>query len=158
MPLPNYRLDESHVVVEIEEVVDLDNESVIEQELTRLLPCCGPSTLIVDLRTPLLTPRALGVLLRVRGLAQERGVSVAVVAGHERAREVLSAAGLNRVLRVSLTLQGAESRGRGCRSAPGATPRERQLIRRSVPSEVVRSPGRAVGPYADTSLPRIPKG
>ncbi|MEW1630995.1 anti-sigma factor antagonist [Streptomyces sp. NPDC089173] len=159
MPLLSYRLDESHLVVELCNVVDPDNESAIEQELLTLLPCCGPSTVIVDVVTPLLTPRALGVLLRVRGDAEQRGVSIAVVARYETAREALSAAALNRVLRVAHTLQGAELRSRGCR--PGAVAPRRgglleRLERRVTSSDPVPLTARAVGPYADTSLPRFP--
>ncbi|MFJ7329890.1 STAS domain-containing protein [Streptomyces cyaneofuscatus] len=159
MSLLSYRLDESHVVVELWEVVDHDNESTIEQELSRLLPCCGPSAVIVDVLTPLLTPRALGVLLRVRGAAEQRGVSIAVVARHETTREVLSAAGLNRVLRVAFSLQGAGLRNRGCGPGAGASraarARERPERRNAWP-DIARRPGKAVGPYTATSLPRFP--
>ncbi|MFD8064116.1 STAS domain-containing protein [Streptomyces cyaneofuscatus] len=159
MPLLSYRLDESHLVVELRDVVDHDNEAAIEQELLTLVPCCGPSTVIVDIVTPLLTPRALGVLLRVRADAEQRGVSIAVVARYETAREVLGAASLNRVLRVAYSLQGAELRSRGCR--PGASaPRREGLLewleRRITPSDPAPPPARAVGPYADTSVPRVP--
>ncbi|MEW2070974.1 STAS domain-containing protein [Streptomyces sp. NPDC007346] len=163
MPLLSYHLDESHLVVEVCQVVDLDNESAIEHELLTLLPCCGPSTLIVDVLTPLLTPRALGVLLRVRAEAEQRGVSIAVVARYETAREVLSAAALNRVLRVAFSLQGAELRSRGCRPGTDAprkgSLRERleRLERRITPSDPAPHTSRAVGPYADTSLPRFPR-
>lgn len=160
MSFLSYRLDESHLVVELCEVVDLDNESAIEQEFLTLLPCCGPSTVIVDVLTPLLTPRALGVLLRVRGEAEQRGVSIAVVARYETAREVLSAAALNRVLRVASSLQGAELRSRGCRPG-GDTPRRGRLRERSgqriAPPDPAPPTTRAVGPYADTSLPRFPR-
>lgn len=186
MPLLSYRLDESHLVVELCEVVDLDNESTVEQDLVRLLPCCGPHTMIVDVMTPLLTPRGLGVLLRVRGQARERGVSLAVVARYDTAREVLSAAGLDRTLRVAFTLQGAEFRSRGCRPGPeAAQPRtaksgaaqpktakpgaaEKETVRqaaagkespwgrRRTPAVPGRSSTRAVGPYSDTSAPRLP--
>ncbi|PVD01820.1 sulfate transporter [Streptomyces sp. CS090A] len=159
MPLLSYRLDESHLVVELCDVVDLDNEATIERELLTLLPCCGPSMIIVDVVTPLLTPRALGVLLRVRGDAEQRGVSIAVVARYETTREVLSAASLNRVLRVAYSLPGAELRSRGCR--PGAeAPRKEglreRLERRITPSDPAPPTARAVGPYADTSVPRFP--
>ncbi|MCX4650845.1 STAS domain-containing protein [Streptomyces microflavus] len=160
MSLLSYRLDESHLVVELCEVVDLDNGPAIEQELLALLPCCGPATVIVDVLTPLLTPQALGVLLRVRSEAEQRAVSIAVVARHEATREVLSAAALNRVLSVAFSLQGAELRSRRCR--PGAdAPRGRRLRerleRRIAPSDPAPRPARAVGPYADTSLPRFPR-
>lgn len=159
MSLLSYRLDESHVVVELWEVVDPDNESTIERELSRLLPCCGPSTVIVDVLTPLLTPRALGVLLRVRGDAEQRGVSIAVVARHETTREVLSAAGLNRLLRVAFSLPGAELRSRGCGPAADAPRREKSRERperRIGLPDIARRPRKAVGPYSDTSLPRFP--
>ncbi|MBT2425900.1 sulfate transporter [Streptomyces sp. CB00316] len=159
MSLLSYRLDESHVVVELWEVVDLDSEATIEQELSRLLPCCGPNTVIVDVLTPLLTPRALGVLLRVRAVAQQRGVSIAVVARHETTREVLSAAGLNRVLRVAFSLQGAELRSRGCGPGADASRKEEareRAARRIALAETARRPRKAVGPYTDTSLPRFP--
>ncbi|MGW4255893.1 STAS domain-containing protein, partial [Streptomyces californicus] len=97
MFLLSYHLDSAHLVVELGETVDLDNEAAVEREILRLLPCCGPRAVIVDLRTPLLTPRALGVLLRVRSQAEERGVMLAVAAGQDTARETLRAAGLDRV-------------------------------------------------------------
>ncbi|MFE7138708.1 anti-sigma factor antagonist [Streptomyces sp. NPDC057644] len=155
MFLLSYHLDATHLVVELGETIDLDNESAIEREIIRLLPCCGPRALIVDIRTPLLTPRALGLLLRVRGLSEERGVSMAVVAGYDTAREVLSAAGLHRVLRVASTLPGAELRSRGCRPAPEAARNGKPGERRSAlpAARAARGP---LGPYADTSRPRFP--
>ncbi|MFD5973492.1 MULTISPECIES: STAS domain-containing protein [Streptomyces] len=164
MVLLSYHLDDAHLVVELSDAVDLDNEAAIERELLRLMPGCGPSTLIVDVVTPLLTARALGVLLRVRADAEQRGVSMAVVARFETAREVLSAAALNRILRVAHSLAGAELRSRGC--LPGAgTPEEddrtsglrRRLWRGTRTADGPAAPGaRAVGPYAATSLPRLP--
>ncbi|WP_426500862.1 STAS domain-containing protein [Streptomyces sp. D54] len=153
--LLSYHLDATHLVVELGEVVDLDNEAAIEREIVRLLPCCGPRTIIVDLHTPLLTARALGLLLRVRGQAEERGVSMAVVAGYDKAREVLSAAGLLRVLRVAPTLPGAEFRNRGCRPEREASRKGKPGDRRSAPpaAGVAQRP---LGPYADTSRPRFP--
>ncbi|MBT3077828.1 STAS domain-containing protein [Streptomyces bacillaris] len=164
MVLLSYHLDDAHLVVELSDAVDLDNEAAIERELLRLMPCCGPSTLIVDVVTPLLTARALGVLLRVRADAGQRGVSMAVVARFETAREVLGAAALNRILRVAHTLAGAELRSRGC--LPGAEAPEkdsptgglRDRLRRRIRTADGAGPGgRAVGPHAATSLPRLPK-
>ncbi|MFH9298684.1 STAS domain-containing protein [Streptomyces sp. NPDC017520] len=155
MFLLSYHLDAAHLVVEVGAVVDLDNEATIEREIVRLLPCCGPRSLIVDLRTPLLTPRALGLLLRVRGRAGERGVSMAVVAGCATAREVLSAAGLLRVLRVAPTLQGAEARSRGCRWEP-ESPRDGKRGDRHGEASSGKHPEGPIGPYADTSRPRFP--
>ncbi|PVC85667.1 STAS domain-containing protein [Streptomyces sp. CS014] len=155
MFLLSYHLDAAHLVVELGDVVDLDNEAEIEREIVRLLPCCGPRAVIVDIRTPLLTPRALGVLLRVRGQAEERGISMAVVAGYDKAREILSAAGLHRVLRVAATLPGAELRSRGCRPEPETSRNTKAGGRRSTPPSAGTSP-RPLGPYADTSRPRIP--
>ncbi|MEU3207034.1 hypothetical protein ABZ702_24820, partial [Streptomyces cyaneofuscatus] len=43
--------------------------------------------------------RALGVLLRLRGDAEQRGVSIAVVARYETTREVPSATRVRRLLR-----------------------------------------------------------
>ncbi|MEI7031744.1 STAS domain-containing protein [Streptomyces pratensis] len=153
MPLLSYRLDESHLVVEVCEVVDLDNEAAVERDLLRLLPCCGPHTVIVDVLTPLLTPRSLGLLLRVRGRAEERGVVLAVVARYGTAREVLRAAGLDRVLRVAATLPGAELRGRGCRPGTGSLP----LRERTAQTASGHSPLRTVGPSSDASRPRMPE-
>ncbi|MGW8487714.1 anti-sigma factor antagonist [Streptomyces sp. NPDC055886] len=155
MFLLSYHLDATHLVVELGETIDLDNESEVEREIIRLLPCCGPRALIVDIRTPLLTPRALGLLLRVRGLAEERGASMAVVAGHDTAREVLSAAGLHRVLRVASTLPGAELRSRGCRPGPEA-PRNGKPGERRSALPAARAARGPLGPYADTSRPRFP--
>ncbi|MFJ1594823.1 anti-sigma factor antagonist [Kitasatospora albolonga] len=163
MVLLSYHLDDVHLVVELSDAVDPDNEAAIERELLRLMPCCGPSTLIVDVVTPLLTARALGVLLRVRADAEQRGVSLAVVARFQTAREVLSAAALNRILRVAHTLAGAELRSRGC--LPGAEAPEEtrpdslreRLKRRSQGADGAGPGARAVGPYAATSLPRLPR-
>ncbi|MFD4025015.1 STAS domain-containing protein [Streptomyces sp. NPDC058576] len=155
MFLLSYHLDAAHLVVELGETVDLDNESAIEREIVRLLPCCGPRAVIVDIRTPLLTPRALGLLLRVRGQAEERGISMAVVAGYDTARETLSAAGLHRVLRIASTLRGAEMRSRGCRPEPEASRNAKQGDRRSALPSTGAS-HRPLGPYADTSRPRFP--
>ncbi|MGW1234618.1 STAS domain-containing protein [Streptomyces californicus] len=154
MFLLSYHLDSAHLVVELGETVDLDNEAAVEREILRLLPCCGPRAVIVDLRTPLLTPRALGVLLRVRSQAEERGVMLAVAAGQDTARETLRAAGLDRVLRVASTLQGAELRSRGCRPSADGERAGTSDGRRSAPPPP-RTPG-PLGPYADTSRPRVP--
>ncbi|WYB29424.1 hypothetical protein V6574_02830 [Streptomyces sp. SM1P] len=82
---------------------------------------------------------------------------MAVVAGHEKAREILSAAGLHRVLRVAATLPGAELRSRGCRPEPEASRNARPGARRGAPSSAGAGPSpRPLGPYADTSRPRIP--
>ncbi|MBW3709030.1 anti-sigma factor antagonist [Streptomyces griseus] len=153
--LLSYHLDAAHLVVELGEVVDLDNEAAIEREIVRLLPCCGPRAIIVDLHTPLLTPRALGLLLRVRGQAADRGVSMAVVAGYETAREVLSAPGLPRTLRVAPTLPAAEFRNRGCRPERETTRKGEPGDRRSAPP-ADGAARRVLGPYADTSRPRFP--
>ncbi|MFJ6444286.1 STAS domain-containing protein [Streptomyces sp. NPDC091649] len=155
MFLLSYHLDAAHLVVELGETVDLDNETAIEREITRLLPCCGPHAVIVHVRTPLLTPRALGLLLRVRDRSWERGVSLAVVAGHETARQVLGAAGLNRVLRVASTLPGAESRSRGCRPETEASRSRNPGDRQRAPLSA-RAPRGPLGPYSDASRPRFP--
>ncbi|CAH9419239.1 hypothetical protein SGL43_06294 [Streptomyces globisporus] len=156
MFLLSYHLDAAHLVVELGEVVDLDNEAAIEREIVRLLPCCGPRAIIVNIKTPLLTPRALGVLLRVRGQAGERGISMAVVARHDNASEILSAAGLLRVLRVAATLPGAELRSRGCRPEPEASRNAGPGGRCGAPPSAGPL-SRPLGPYADTSRPRIPR-
>ncbi|MFH9397261.1 STAS domain-containing protein [Streptomyces sp. NPDC017413] len=155
MFLLSYHLDAAHLVVELGAVVDLDNEARIEREILRLLPCCGPRALVVDLRTPVLTPRALGLLLRVRGRSEERGVPMVVVAGYDTGREALSAAGLHRVLRVAPTLQGAVSRSRGCRPESEASPGGTRDDRPGAASSG-RSAEGPIGPYADTSRPRYP--
>ncbi|WP_256726197.1 hypothetical protein [Streptomyces sp. MNU77] len=72
---------------------------------------------------------------------------MAVVAGYDKAREVLSVAGLHRVLRVAPTLPGAELRNRGCRPEHGAS-------RNGNPA--AGAARRPLGPYADTSRPRFP--
>ncbi len=56
MVLLSYHLDDAHLVVELSDAVDLDNEAAIERELLRLMPGCGPSTLIVDVVTPCSPP------------------------------------------------------------------------------------------------------
>ncbi len=80
---------------------------------------------------------------------------MAVVAGYDRAREILGAAGLHRVLRVAATLPGAELRGRGCRPEREASRNARHGGRRGAQASAGPSL-RLLGPYADTSRPRIP--
>ncbi|MEV1048274.1 anti-sigma factor antagonist [Streptomyces sp. NPDC049916] len=158
MFLLSYQLDDAHLVVELDEVVDLDNEAAVERELVRLLPCCGPRAVIVDIITPLLTARALGLLLRVRGHAGDRGVPMAAVARHAVARTVLSGAGLDRVLRVARSLPGAELRARGCRPRARTGEASGRQEGPGVPPLPVRPSGRVSGPHAPTSLPRYPRG
>ncbi|MFD0425731.1 hypothetical protein [Streptomyces parvus] len=80
---------------------------------------------------------------------------MAVVAGYDKAREVLGVAGLHRVLRVAATLPGAELRSRGCRPEPEASRNAGRGGRRSAPPAAGAS-ARPLGPYADTSRPRFP--
>ncbi|WP_299538663.1 STAS domain-containing protein [uncultured Streptomyces sp.] len=113
MPLFSYRLDASRTVVELCDPVDLEDVTSTERALLAALPPRAPGALVVDVRTPLLTPLALGVLLRVRRRGEETGVPLAVVARHRTARTVLEVAGLERVLRVAHTLDAAERWTRG---------------------------------------------
>ncbi|CAM5703578.1 hypothetical protein SBADM41S_05498 [Streptomyces badius] len=148
MFLLSYHLDAAHLVVELGEVVDLDNEAAIEREIVRLLPCCGPRAIIVDIRTPLLTPRALGLLLRVRGQAEERGVSMAVVAGYDKAREV-------RAPRGSTVCCGspAPSRARSCAAVVLRSRRRRGTRSRAAAAVRRRPPGPRRGRSARTPTP-----
>ncbi|MFH9613523.1 anti-sigma factor antagonist [Streptomyces pratensis] len=157
MPLLSYRLDASRLVVELREAVDLENEALAERELRRLLPCCGPGAFIVDVRTPLLTASALRVLLRMRRRAGLRGVSLLVVARCATARAVLDGSGLKNALGVTYTIEEAEFRSRECLP----TARERRIPAqrrwRARGLSAAERPPRPVGPYADTSLPRLPR-
>lgn len=109
-------LNPSRPVAELHDVVDLDNAPLVERELRQLVPPRGPGAVIVGPHTPIVTSTALRLLLRTRRHAEERGVSLVVVAGGATARRVFGIARLSPVLCVRATLTGARSVTRSCRA------------------------------------------
>ncbi|MGC5343009.1 STAS domain-containing protein [Streptomyces sp. DT24] len=140
MSCTSYLLSDHHLVAELHDVIDIDNEAAVERELRRLLPDAGgPHVLIVDIHTPIVTATALNVLLRLRRTAEERGIVLCVTARCSAARRVFGIVRARRVLRVAATLPGAVAMSRGCGVAPryaeGADPPPlRGLPQRGAPS------------------------
>ncbi|MFD7517377.1 STAS domain-containing protein [Streptomyces niveus] len=136
-------------------VMDPGNELLVEQELRRLLPCCGPRTVVVDMYASLVTSSTLRVLLRVRRQAREQGVTLMVVARHPLAREVFRAQGLSRALHVRATLPGTDTSLLPCHAAqaPARPWRKRLSALRDRPA------GKPSAPFSDACRsPHLPEG
>jgi anti-anti-sigma factor len=101
-------------VLELHDVVDIDNQAVLEKELRLMLPGCGPRSVVIDIRTRLVTAAALHMLLRLWRTAQARGISLGVAARHPAARRIFRITGLSRTLRVAATPAGAAALTRTC--------------------------------------------
>ncbi|NEE26358.1 STAS domain-containing protein, partial [Streptomyces sp. SID7982] len=109
-------------VVPLDAVVDPENEETVEAELRALQ--AGAGVVVVHVRTRVVTPRALHLLLRARQRAAAEGGILCVAAPDPAARRIFHLTGLSRVLRVAATVPGAVRRnaGAGCGHPPAATP------------------------------------
>ncbi|SUP59895.1 anti-anti-sigma factor [Streptomyces griseus] len=112
----------SVTVVPLDAVVDPENEETVEAELRALQ--AGAGVVVVHVRTRVVTPRALHLLLRARQRAAAEGGILCVAAPDPAARRIFHLTGLSRVLRVAATVPGAVRRnaGAGCGHPPAATP------------------------------------
>ncbi|MFG1809573.1 STAS domain-containing protein [Streptomyces sp. NPDC049040] len=121
-------------VLELHDVIDLCNESAVEHDLRLLMPGGGMSV-VIDIRTPLVTVSAVNLLLRLGRTAQARGTTLAVSAHHPSARRVFRITGLSRALRVAATPSGAAALTRGCAiPVPDADPARRPDRNEGAPS------------------------
>ena len=128
---PDSRRAGTRLLIGLDEVLDLETGAAVERNLDRLLRAADASVVVIDVTTPLVTAAALHVLLRLRNSAQSRGVEFRVIARRPTARRVFRLVRLERLLRVSATLSGAETGARGCppshypgsRSSGGRRPR-----------------------------------
>jgi anti-anti-sigma factor len=102
------------LVVELDEVVDPDTAGAVERVLQRQVRAADVPVVVVDIRTALVTSATLHVLVRLRRTVRAQGGALYVVARRPLARQVLRAAGLTRVLRVSATMSAAAGQARGC--------------------------------------------
>ncbi|MFF8382537.1 anti-sigma factor antagonist [Streptomyces kanasensis] len=117
MPFPCYRLSSDDLVIEIGDVVDAHEEEAAERELRTVVTGSGARTVIVDVRTALVTAGLVDVLVRVHRAARDRGTVVCVVARRPLARRVFRVSRVSRTLLVAATLSGAAALSRGCRPA-----------------------------------------
>ncbi|MGW0333234.1 STAS domain-containing protein [Streptomyces sp. NPDC003011] len=124
MLFPCHRLSEGHLVIQIDDVIDFDAEGAAQRRLQREISRSATRTVIIDVRTPLVTAAAVGVLLRTRRFAHSRGAVLCVVARQPLARRVFRVTGVYRYLLVTATLSGALALARGCRplAGPSASP------------------------------------
>ncbi|MEE4544070.1 STAS domain-containing protein [Streptomyces sp. V4-01] len=113
-----------HTVLELNDVVDHDTSTAVEEELRRLLPLSGPRAVVVDIRTSPVTSATLHLLLRLRATAEARSTALCVAARDPLARRVFRMTGLSRTLRVAATVGGALALARTCGPA-AALPRHR---------------------------------
>ncbi|MDL5199301.1 STAS domain-containing protein [Streptomyces sp. ALI-76-A] len=105
-------------MIQINEVIDFEAEGAAQRHLRREISRSATRTVIIDVRTPLVTAAAVVVLLRTRRFAHSRGAVLCVVAREPLARTVLRVTGVSRYLRVTATLSGALALARGCRPVP----------------------------------------
>ncbi|WP_051703457.1 STAS domain-containing protein [Streptomyces sp. NRRL F-5630] len=101
------------LVVPFDGLVDLDNEEETETALFRTLDRVAARLVVVHIRSRIVTPQALRVLLRARTRAGERGTVLCVAAPFPVARRVLHLTGLARRLRLAATVTGAVRRASG---------------------------------------------
>ncbi|MET9799627.1 hypothetical protein [Streptomyces sp. NPDC006368] len=122
MLFPCHRLSADQVLIEIDDVIDVDGEDLAERSLCAVVSRSGARTVVIDVRTSLVTAAMVNVLLRVRRVAHSRGVALCVLARQPLARKVFRIAGVHRTLLVTATLSGALAVARGCRppSEPAA--------------------------------------
>ncbi|QGV81990.1 STAS domain-containing protein [Streptomyces ficellus] len=125
MLFPCHRPSVDQLLIEIHDVIDLPDEEPAERALASLIAGSGVRTVLVDLRTPLVTGGMVAMLLRLRAAAHARGATLAVVARRPLARKVFRICGAHRTLRVSATLSGARAVTRGCHHDP-ALPAQRE--------------------------------
>ncbi|MDN3295814.1 STAS domain-containing protein [Streptomyces ficellus] len=119
MQFPFHRLTAGQLVIEINDVIDFDQEDAVQRDLRAVISRSGARTVIIDVRTPLVTAAAVNVLVRLRRSADRRGAVLCVVARRPLARKVFRIAGVYRFLLVTATLSGAVAIARGCRPASG---------------------------------------
>ncbi|MFC8918678.1 anti-sigma factor antagonist [Streptomyces sp. NPDC047821] len=118
MLFPCHRPSADQLVVEIHDVIDCYDEERARRDLCVLIARSGAHTVIIDVRTPLVTAGMVRVLLRVRQEALGRDTAISVVARRPLARKVFRVCGVDRHLRVTATLSGARALTRRCARRP----------------------------------------
>lgn len=119
MPSMNYRLGPRHLVVVLDEVVDLDNEATVESALRRLVRASRERTVVVDITAPIITSTGLHVLLRLRRTALAHARTLRVVAREPTTRWVFRVTRLEQPLKVSHSLEQALAETLPASAAPG---------------------------------------
>jgi anti-anti-sigma factor len=122
---------EAVLVVPFDGLVDLDNEEESETALLRTLDRAAARLVVVHVRSRIVTPHALRLLLRARARTSERGAVLCVAAPFPVARRVLHLTGLARPLRLAATVPGAVRRasGAGACAHLGTVPEQRAAER-----------------------------
>ncbi|MER5884602.1 STAS domain-containing protein [Streptomyces sp. NPDC001941] len=109
MPLPSYRLA-GHQVVKVYAVIDIANAARVGQDLDRVLADCPRgSSVVVDLRAPLLTAAGLDVLEHAHETALRHGLALRVTTRHALVRKVLRITGAEHLLDVHRDLRAVST-------------------------------------------------
>ncbi|MET7456834.1 STAS domain-containing protein [Streptomyces sp. NPDC005574] len=107
--MTDYLPGECHLVIELHDVVDIDNDAAMEERLRRLVAESETHRVIIDIRTPVVTTACLEMLLRLRQAFLPLGVMITVATRHPLARRVFRIAGLGRTFHVMTTVPGARA-------------------------------------------------
>ncbi|NJA58744.1 anti-anti-sigma factor [Streptomyces sp. NEAU-H3] len=113
MPADTAPTTDAVLVVPFDGLVDLDNEEETETALFTTLDRAAARLVVVHVRSRIVTPDALRLLLRARTRTGERGTVLCVAAPYPVARRVLHLSGLARRLRLAATVPGAVRRASG---------------------------------------------
>ncbi|WP_050776681.1 STAS domain-containing protein [Streptomyces sp. SPB074] len=154
LPVATTALDDAVLVVPFDGLVDTDNERDTEAGLLSVLDRAAARLVVVHVRSRIVTPHALRILLRASTRTSTRGGVLSVAAPFPVARRVLHLTGLARPLRLAATVTGAVHRSSaGCAhlgTAPGRAAR-RHGTRRSPASPPAvnrrRRPGGTTTPW-----------
>ncbi|WP_343244729.1 hypothetical protein, partial [Streptomyces sp. SID11385] len=111
-PAPSPGAPAALLVVPFDTLVDLDNEAAVEADLREAVERHPARIVVVRVRSRVVTPQALRILLRTAARTAPDGV-LCVAADYPAARRVFHLTGLVRVLHVAATVPGAVRRASG---------------------------------------------
>ncbi|WP_037868991.1 hypothetical protein [Streptomyces sp. SPB074] len=132
------------LVVPFDTLTDLDNEVAAEETLREAVEDHPARIVVVRVRSRVVTPQALRILLRAGERTVPGGV-LCVAAEYPAARRVFHLTGLVRALHVAATVPGAVRRARGGPVRPATPPRPRTPVR--TPSALAGAARRARVPH-----------
>ncbi|MEU6443782.1 hypothetical protein [Streptomyces sp. NPDC047046] len=127
-PAPSPGAPAALLVVPFDTLVDLDNEVAAEAALRETVERHPARIVVVRVRSRVVTPQALRILLRAGNRTAPGGV-LCVAAEYPAARRVFHLTGLVRVLHVAATVPGAVRRVRGGPVRHPLRPRPRLPLR-----------------------------
>ncbi|EFL03135.1 predicted protein [Streptomyces sp. SPB78] len=129
-PAPPQEAPAALLVVPFDTLVDLDNEVAAEAALRTAVERHPARIVVVRVRSRVVTPQALRILLRVGSRTAPGGV-LCVAAEYPAARRVFHLTGLVRALHVAATVPGAVRRVRGGPAGHTLRPQPRVPVRPS---------------------------